>query len=318
MRICRLFWLIQIFCILYATCSAEAAQPQELRQVRLQLKWTHQFQFAGYYAAKAKGYYAEAGIDAVILEGRPDISPTTSVLEGKADFGISNSSLLIERSRGKPVVALAAVFQHSPYIIMARQGANIASPRDLVGKTMMVEEHADELLAYLHAEKVPPNSLKIIPHSGRVIEIGRGQVDAMTAYSTLEPYLMHKQGTPFRVFSPRSSDIDFYGDLLFTTEDLLKRDPALAGAFRKASLKGWRYALDHQSEIIDLMIGSYAPGLDRGLLEFEAKQTALMIAADIIEIGFMSENRWRKIADGFAAAGLMPANFSLKGFLLPQ
>lgn len=295
--------------------AAEAASLPEKRHVRLQLKWTHQFQFAGYYAALKKGFYSEAGIEVEIVEGRPDVSPSTPVLNGQAQFGISNSSLVIERSQGKPVVALAAIFQHSPYVLLTRQGPDLQSIHDLPGKKLMLEEHADELLTYLHYERIPKESLVTVRHTGRVEDVAAGLADALTAYSTLEPYLMRQRGIPYHIFNPRSSGIDFYGDLLFTTEDMIKRDPHLVSAFREASIRGWRYALDHPQEIIDLILSDYAPGLDRGLLEFEAKETRPLIVPDIVDVGYMYEGRWRNIADGFAAAGLMPLDFSLKGFI---
>lgn len=315
----RLFRLLALlpFLTLVALPGNAASLPEQ-RHVRLQLKWTHLFQFAGYYAAQKKGFYSEAGIDVEIIEGRPDVNPSAPVLNGQAEFGVSNSSLVIERSQGKPVVALAAIFQHSPYVLLTRQGADLQSVHDLPGKTLMLEEHADELLTYLHYERVPRDSLKTIPHSGRVEDVAAGRADALTAYTTLEPYLMRRRGVPFHIFNPRSSGIDFYGDLLFTTESLINKNPNLVNAFRDASIRGWRYALDHPEEIIDLILADYAPNLDRGLLEFEARETKPLIAPDIVDIGYMYEGRWRMIADGFAEAGLMPADFSLKGFLYPS
>ncbi|WP_068433576.1 GGDEF domain-containing protein [Magnetospirillum sp. XM-1] len=286
-----------------------------MRPVRLQLKWTHQFQFAGYYAAKELGYYRDAGLDVEFIEGQPNVNPTISVLNGQAEFGISNSSLVIERSQGKPLVALAAIFQHSPYVLLSRKGADLQSVHDLSGKTLMVEEHADELLAYLHYEQVPLKNLRIVPHEGGVEALTGGRVDALSAYSTLEPYLMQREGVGYSLFNPRSAGIDFYGDLLFTSEAMLEKDTALVASFREASLQGWRYAISHPEEIAELIRVKYAPKLDPGVLAFEAVETRKLLAPDLVGLGYMYEGRWRHIAESFAAAGLMPRNYPLKGFL---
>jgi len=59
----------------------------DLQQVNLQLKWKHQFQFAGYYAAIEKGYYSELGLQVNLLEAKEGEDPSNSVFNGKAEFG---------------------------------------------------------------------------------------------------------------------------------------------------------------------------------------------------------------------------------------
>src|SRR5437763_6435769 len=89
-----------------------------LDAVSLQLKWKHQFQFAGYYAALEQGFYRDAGLDVTIREGGPGIDVAETVASGKADFGVCNASVLREWSMGRRLVVLAAIFQHSPIVIL--------------------------------------------------------------------------------------------------------------------------------------------------------------------------------------------------------
>ncbi|MDD1624335.1 MAG: ABC transporter substrate-binding protein, partial [Methylococcaceae bacterium] len=84
------------------------------KSIHLQLRWHHQFQFAGYYAALEKGYYKKAGLDVIIHNGTPEKMPVKEVLHGYAQYGVANSELLLGRLRGAPLVAMAAIFQHSP------------------------------------------------------------------------------------------------------------------------------------------------------------------------------------------------------------
>jgi ABC-type nitrate/sulfonate/bicarbonate transport system substrate-binding protein len=151
-----------LFLLLAALLSLPASA---LEKVTLQLKWKHQFQFAGYYAAQEKGYYREAGLDVSIVEAGPETDPVREVLDGRAQFGVSNSALILARVRGKPVVALAVIFQHSPFILAARRDDGIRTVHDLVGKRLMVEPHADEVFAYLRKEGVSEKLLQILPHS---------------------------------------------------------------------------------------------------------------------------------------------------------
>lgn len=116
--------------------GAAAAQPAD--RVRLQLKWTHQFQFAGYYAALAQGYYREAGLEVELVEAQPGRDPTAEVLAGRAQYGVGNSDLLLFRHRGEPVVLLAAVFQHSPMVLLVRGASGVTDLQGLHDRELMM------------------------------------------------------------------------------------------------------------------------------------------------------------------------------------
>src|SRR5882672_8812355 len=94
-----------------------SASPSD--SVTLQLKWRHQFQFAGYYAAQAKGYYAAENLDVRIIEGGPSHPSMPAVLNGDAEFGVSDTDILLARMNGRPIVACASIFQHTPYVFMS-------------------------------------------------------------------------------------------------------------------------------------------------------------------------------------------------------
>src|SRR6266496_4269469 len=85
-----------------------------LEKATVQLKWLHHFQFAGYYAAVEKGFYREAGLDVTLVEGGPMVEVEKEVVNGKADFGVGTSALLLHRAHGYDLVVLGQIFQHSP------------------------------------------------------------------------------------------------------------------------------------------------------------------------------------------------------------
>ena len=95
-------------------------------KVVLQLKWKHGFQFAGYYAAQELGYYNDAGLDVELRAASPGIIPVEEVISGRAQYGVGNSALLLDRQKGKPVVVLGVIFQHSPSILITRGNGQIA------------------------------------------------------------------------------------------------------------------------------------------------------------------------------------------------
>ncbi len=306
--ICLLFLGL---CLGPATASCAIAGEA----LTLQLKWTHAFQFAGYYAAEAQGYYRDAGLTVSIRAAKPSDDVVGEVVAGRANYGIGSSSLLLERQAGKPVVVLAAIFQHSPQVLLARQTATNQSVHDLVDKRVMFEAQTDELTAYLKREAIPLARIERLPHSFSPQDLIAGRVDAITAYSTNEPYFLLQAGLEFLTFTPRSVGIDFYGDNLFTSEQELRDHPERVRAFLEASLRGWDYALDHPEEIVELIASQYAPGIDRDFLRFEAERMLPLIRRDLVAIGYMNAGRWRHIADTYAEIGMLPAALRLDGFL---
>ena len=308
-------WFHLALTLVAAVLVLFAPSARALDKVVLQLKWTHAFQFAGYYAAVEKGFYREAGLEVELREAVPGLDPVEEVLSGRAAYGVGNSSLLLARSAGKPVVALAVVFQHSPVVIMAREYEATQGVHNLIGKRLMVEPQSDELLAYLDQAGVPLDRVEQLPHSFNPQDLIEGKVDAITAYVTNEPFFLEQAGVPFHLYTPRSVGIDFYGDNLFTTEQVLKQGPERVRAMREASLRGWRYAMVHPEEVIDLIMAKYSQRHPRAFYQFEARQMVPLLMPELIEIGYMNPGRWRHIADTYANLGLMPGDFSLDGFL---
>jgi diguanylate cyclase (GGDEF)-like protein/PAS domain S-box-containing protein len=298
-----------------ASTPPPVTSPTQLDHVTLQLQWKHQFQFAGYYAALEQGFYRQAGLDVQLLEGADNIQPAQEVLQGKADFGVAASNLVLLRGQGYPVVALASIYQHSPFIFLAGENSGIDTVHDLVGKKVMLEPQAAELLAYLESESVLVDQITWLPHSYDTSLLADGQVDAMSAYSTDEPFLLQQAGVDYRIFNPRAGGIDFYGDTLFTSEAQVRQHPQRVAAFRSATLLGWQYALAHPQEMVDLIYTHYSQRHSREHLLFEAEQTNRLILPDVVEIGYMNPGRWQRIAEIYTELGMLQPGVSLQGFL---
>lgn len=289
--------------------------------VTLQLKWKHQFQFAGYYAALEKGYYAEEGLNVQIREANPETNPIDTVINGDAEYGVGTSELLISHFHKNPVVVLGVIFQHSPLALLSPSGlagalySGIESLDDLRNKPLMIEANSAELIAYLEKEGLSRESLKIVKHTFDTQDIIDGKVAAMSVYITDEVFEFARLGRPYKLFRPIDSGIDFYGDNLFTTTSELKNHPKRVEAFRRASFKGWQYAMENPGEIVDLIYSRYSTRHSKEHLMFEAEQMKDLLFTELVSPGYMSEQRWRQIADVYARQGSLPVNYSLGGFL---
>ena len=106
-------------------------------KVVLQLKWFHQFQFAGYYAAKEKGFYDEAGLDVEIKERDLKYNNIDEVINGNAQYGVADSILILYRLKQQPVVIVSPIFQHFPSVLISLKKNNISSVYELNNKDIL-------------------------------------------------------------------------------------------------------------------------------------------------------------------------------------
>ncbi len=295
-------------------CST-SGYTANLRTVHLQLKWKHQFQFAGYYAAIEKGFYKDVGLNVIPLEAQANQTPFDAVNSGKAEFGTSTTDILVARSKGLKPVILANIFQHSPHIMIAMQKSGIRHVHDLVGRRIAAEPGAADLYAFLLSEGIKLERFNVEELDFSMDKFIRGDVDVITAYSTDELYPLQQAGYLLNILWPSSSGIDFYGDLLFTNEAMIQKDPVLVENFRKASLKGWAYALDNKEEIINLIYSKYSKRHTLDHLRFEAEETDKLIASDVVEIGYTNPGRWESIIGSYQELAIVDSTMSVEGLL---
>ena len=294
------------------------AQESPLDPVVIQLRWFHQFQFAGYYAAIEKGFYADEGLAVSFREFEPGKDRIAPVLEGKAQYGVGDPALLHLRLQGRPVVVLAQIFQHSPEVLIVRRDSGIFEPLDSVGKRIMIPQ---DDLGTVSVRMMLIDSLgsldriSIIPYTFTVDDLADGKVEAMTGYLSNQPFQLRQKGVPVNIIEPRFYGIDFYGDNLFTIEDEVTNHPERVEKMIRATLKGWRYALDHHDEIVDLIIEKYDSELEPDQLHYEAKVIEQMVMPELVEVGEISPRRYRYIAETYQQLGITQSSIVPEGFI---
>ena len=309
------FYILQVF-------FHQNIQAQE-QPVNLQLKWWHQFQFAGYYAAQLKGFYKDAGLKVNFISGDENHPPVEQILNGKADFSITGSDLIVNFAKGEPVKVVGAVFQHSPYVFISLKSNNIKSPSDLVGKKIMGSKYQGwvQLKAMLIKEGISDSSIQLVEHSWENNDLIEGKVDVITGYSSVEPFQLIQKGVEVSYIEPINYGIDFYGDVLFCHQKLAKENPQLVNKFKNASLKGWEYAMEHIDEMANYILtlpGVKERGVTKEVLLFEANAMKKLILPDLVEIGHMNEGRWQHILDVHKAFGLVPTNATITNFIYDE
>ncbi len=275
-------------------------EKQVLEKVTLQLKWFHQFQFAGYYAAKAKGFYQQEGLDVAILPRQSDFSEMNPATSDKVDFVVADSSIVANFANGDAVSILAAIFQHDPLVFISKKDSGIISPYEMIGKRVMYDNTGGNeatLRALLLLTNMDESKYTYITDTYRKEDLLYDKVDVMSAYLTDQFSYFKKKGIELNIINPQNYGIDFYSDLLITSTKELVDHPGRAERFKRASIKGWSYALQHPEELIQIIKNEYHSKLDLENLRFEAKETYKMILPDQIPIGTIDINRLRRVAD---------------------
>lgn len=167
------------------------------QKVTLYLDWLNQFQFAGYYIAKEKGYYKDLGIDIEIKEFQGDYnSIIKNVVSNETIYAIGKSSLILDNNQDKNIILLSTIFQKSPLILLTLESSNIKTPKDLENKKVMITSDAKEsasVNAMILSQGLNLNSVKFLEHTFDINDLLNKKVDAYAGYLSNEPYLLDKK-----------------------------------------------------------------------------------------------------------------------------
>jgi NitT/TauT family transport system substrate-binding protein len=241
-------------------------QAAAAEKVSMRLKWIAQAQFVGFYVAKAKGFYEAEGLDMTINPGGPNLNGETLVASNSDNFAVAGGleNLLGGRAKGLPIVGIGMMLQRTPSAYVTRVNSGIRSPKDFKGKTVSTffTGANNTLYAMLAKEGVPLDSVKIIPQAVSMAPFIDGQVDVATVMLFNELIVLQSKGIDVRVFRAEDYGVNFPNDFIITNETMIKERPRAVQGFMNASLRGWKYAAEHQEEALDILMQA-APGLER-------------------------------------------------------
>ncbi len=247
--------------------TAHAADP-----VTVQLKWVAQAQFAGYFVAKEKGFYKDAGLDVTINPGGPDVAPPQVIAGGGADAVVDwMPSALASREKGVALVNISQTFKHSGLELVCRKDTGIKKPEDLKGKTVGVWYGGNEYPFLNWMSKLGyktdggPDGVKVLKQGFNVDPILQKQADCVSAMTYNEYWQVIDGGfkpADLVVFNYEKEGVATMEDGLYAMEPKLK-DPAFVAKmakFVKASMKGWDYAKAHEDEAVKIILATDTTG----------------------------------------------------------
>lgn len=248
--------------ILVTACSSKSATstPPPPDKVTLQLQWVTQAQFAGYYVALDKGWYLEENIDLTIEPGGPDLVPVDLVASGMRDFAtalLADLSLSIQK--GIPVVSIAQIQQRNGLLLLTQRSSGIEGPEDFVGKRVGVwlgswEAQFDALIA---RAGLTTQDFELISQGWSMDPFLKGELDVASAMIYNEYHVVLESGlgtADLNIIDYADYGLDFPGDILFTTRNMVEQNPDLCLRMLRASLRGWQYAVENPEEAADIVL----------------------------------------------------------------
>ena len=289
-------------------------------KIVLQLKWFHQFQFAGYYAAKEKGFYDEVGLNVEIRQRDLKYNNIDEVINGNAQYGVADSILILYRLKQQPVVIVSPIFQHSPSVFISLKKSNISSVYELNNKDILFYPNDTDGFSLLAMIKKFDLDVNLIQerYKDDYMRLINNEVDVMPAYIANEPFLFKEKGYDVNIINPTNYGFDMYGDMLFTNEDEAKNNPIRVEKFKEATLKGWKYALENKEEIIQLINEKYSKEKSIEHLRYEANAIDSLINKDVTPLGYLDQGRIRYISEMYEYYGLTESKIDLNDFLFDE
>jgi len=276
---------MRAFLLILVIITSLLAQ-RNAEKVSIQLDWKYQFEFAGFIAAKEKGFYRDAGLDVELREYHDGIDIGSDVLAGRATYGVYNSSIMVENGRLKPIVLMGTYFQHSPLIFVARKG--IKNPSDMIGKIIMgttYELKYSSLALLLNHFSISPKNAHFIDQTFNIQNFIDGKVDVMSAFRSNQLYELDRRGIEYEIIDPAQYGFMMSAVNLFTSPIEAIEHTDRTQKLIEATNRGWRYALDHPNEMIDILVHKYAAQKSRNALKYEAQVTKQLMMTDFYPIG---------------------------------
>ena len=289
----RHFLQLLVIFLLYASCSGEAiAQGNSHSTVTLQLDSAHQFSHAGYYVALDKGYYENEGLNVIINAGNNTNEPIQQLLSGNANYIIDGSSIISHLNEHPNLRILATIEQFSPWVLLTQPNVTIESLKEGI---IALSHQANEIQVMLNQSGLEIGSYRTID-SDNIALFLQGKVNAIAVKITDLPHITDEITTPYEIINSRSEDFNFYGASIISTNDYLNNNSEQAIRFKRASIKGWKFAIENPSYAAQLIKTAYNPQLSLNSLLIEARQLTYLMQPSLIEIGGSTTMRWQYIA----------------------
>jgi len=247
------------------------------------------------------------------------VNYTNVVLSQDATYAIGRPDVIVDKSKGAPIVLLSALLQSSPLVLVAMDSSNIKSVSDFNHKRIMLadeEEKSAGIVAMLALAGINIDDFTVVAQSFDVEDLIDKKVDLMAVYTSNELYFLDKKHIKYKIFDPKDYGFDFYSDILFTSGQEVSNHPKRVKKFLNASLRGWKYAFSHIDETVDLILKKYnGQHKSREALVYEAQILKHLAYYKNKKLGSIDIQKIEKTYDLFKLLGMIDKPIDMHAFI---
>jgi NitT/TauT family transport system substrate-binding protein len=303
--------------LLFAALLGGAAAHAET--VNFGTDWKAEAEHGGFYQAVATGIYKKHGLEVTLRPGGPQVNHAQLLAAGVLDFNIaSNSFVPLNFVQQKiPMVAIAAIFQKDPSVLIAHPGQGNDSLAALKGKPIMIGSDTRITSWQFLKQKFGYTDDQIRPYNFSVAPFLVDKTSVQQGYLSSEPYTIEKQGERPVVMLLADAGYSSYGCIIETSAKLAQEKPDLVQHFIDASIEGWYSYLYDDPSPGNALIKRDNPEMTDELIAYgvdKIKQHGIVDSGDAkqVEIGAMSDARWRDFFETMSKAGVYPADLNYR------
>lgn len=301
----RMVALLLVVALLLAACGGDdddngngGEASDNLTPVVTQVNWIDDVEWAGFYLADERGYFADAGIEhelRLVFDDAGDfLDPITEVAEGRAQFGVADmTTILTARAAGQPVVAVATVYQRHPLALTSLAENEITQPEDLVGKTVEVSGVSTVVFqALLASEDIALSSVNVVDRTDYSLQpLLSGEADVIDAWVTSEVVELTLEDIDFNMILASDYGIEVYPAVIFTREDLIADQHDMVQGYVNAVLHGYQDGYQEPDAVVDI-VAELPTERSREMHDESMQRSRPLMKPSGSEVGMMSPDVW--------------------------
>jgi len=305
----RKIYFIALLMLMLSACGQTQATPPKLQPIQLGVGYVPNVQFAPFYVAQAKGFFAEEGLD-VSLEYGFETDFVALTAKGERQFAIaSGDQVILSRAQGLPLVYVMKWYERFPVAIMTTKASGIDTPAKLIDHSVGIPGlFGASYIAWkalVYTQKLDETKIKLQSIGFTQAEaVSTGQVDAAVIYIANEPVQLKQQGMEVNLFEV-SDYINLISNGLVTNETVIKEQPDLVRKMVRANLRGLQYTLDHPDEAMTLS-RKFIPDMKEADVP---TQRAVLEASLALwrsdQVGLTTEQAWQESVSFMRETGLL-------------
>lgn len=306
--------------LVIAAGSASFAAAQKLDKVSFGTNWVAEAEHGGFFQAVADGTYKKYGLDVTIVPGGPNVNNRILMTAGKIDFFMSANALqqFDAVANNVPTVAVAAIFQKDPQVLLAHPESNVKKIEDLKPLTLFVSKEGMATYFQWLKSEYGFDETKVKPYTFNPQPFLADKKSAMQGYVTSEPFAVEKEAN-FKPTIVLLADNGFntYSTLIETRQELVESKPDLVQRFVDASVIGWYNYIYGDNSAGNALIKKLNPDMTDELLKYSVekmKEYGIVDSGDTLKngIGAMTDARMASFFDKMVKAGVVKGSIEYR------